>query len=91
MHHAGQAARVVDMGMREDDGVDVPCGDGQRLPVALAQLLASLEETAVDEHPLAVVLEEELGARDGARRAEEVNGGHARDSTWVRESANGVV
>jgi hypothetical protein len=70
-HEARQPAAVIDMRVREDDGVDRLGGDRQRRPVAQAKLLQSLEQSAVEQDPLAVYFEEVLGARDSARSSEE--------------------
>ena len=48
-----QVAAVIEVRVRQHDGVDVGRANRQRLPVALAQLLESLEQAAVDEHACA--------------------------------------
>ena len=65
---------MVEMRVRQHDGIDARRAHRQRLPVPLAQLLESLKQTAVDEHPLAAGLEQVLGAGDGAGGAQECDG-----------------
>jgi hypothetical protein len=48
-----QGAGVVDVGVREDHGVDRRGIDGEALPVPLPEPLDPLEEPAVDEHAAA--------------------------------------
>ena len=62
---------MVKMRVGQHDRRDRRRVDGQRLPVALAQLFQSLEQTAVDEDPVSVDLQQVLGAGDGSGRAEE--------------------
>ena len=75
-HQARQPAGVIDVGVRQHHHVDRLRLHRQRRPVALAQLLGALEQAAVHQHAHPVVLEEESGAGDRARRAEEVDGAH---------------
>ncbi|KGW25396.1 hypothetical protein Y047_2766 [Burkholderia pseudomallei MSHR3016] len=70
-HEHGQIAAVIEMRMREHDGVDRIGGHGQRAPVAQPQLLRALEQPAVDQDACPGVLEQILRAGDGFRRAEE--------------------
>src|SRR3954452_9727946 len=56
-----QPAGVIDVRVGEDDGVDGVGRDRQRAPIALAQLLETLEQTAIDEDALAVNVDEMLG------------------------------
>ena len=49
-----QIAAVIEMRVRQHDGVDVGRRDRQSLPVALAQLLEPLEQPAVDENASSV-------------------------------------
>ena len=57
-----QIARVVEMGMRQNDGIDETRLDWQRRPVAKAKRLEALEQAAVDQQPAVVVLEQVLRA-----------------------------
>ena len=68
---ARQPAAVIDVRVREDDGVDGLGRDRQRRPVAKAKFLQPLEQSAVEQDPLAVNFEEVLGAGHGARGSEE--------------------
>jgi hypothetical protein len=58
LHEAGEVAGVVDVGVGEDHAVDRLLGERKRLPVALVELEATLEETAVHEDPEAVEIHE---------------------------------
>jgi hypothetical protein len=69
---ARQVAAVVDVGVREHDVLDRGGLHRQRLPVAPAQLLQPLVESAIEEQPSAGDLQEELGAGDGAGASEEL-------------------
>ena len=69
-HEPRQVAAVIEVRVREHDRVDRVGADRQRLPVALAQLLQSLKQPAVDEHAMAVGVEQMLRTGDGARGAE---------------------
>jgi len=62
---------MVQMGMGQHHGIDLVRRDGQRLPVAQAQLLVALEQAAIDQQALAVVAHQVLGAGDGAGAAQE--------------------
>ena len=57
--------------MRQQHGVDGVCGQRQRLPVAQAQLLEPLEQAAVDQQLAPAVVQQGLGAGDGAGGTEE--------------------
>ena len=78
--HQGQVAAVVQMGVGEDDGVDLVWADGQALPIALAQQLIALEQSAIDQQAVAAVADEVFGAGDGTGCAQEGDtnghGGH---------------
>ena len=67
---AGQVAAVVEMRVGQDDGVDVVRVDGERLPVAEAEFLESLEEPAVDEHAVTAEIEQVFrpGDRPGSSK-----------------------
>ena len=66
----GQVAAVVQVRVGQQHGADVVGQHRQRVAVAQAQLLVALEQTAVDQQALAVVLDQVLGAGDGAGAAE---------------------
>ena len=63
--------------MREQHGAELVGSDGERRPVAEAEVLEALEEAAVDEETVAALFEQKAGAGDRARGAEEgeVHGG----------------
>src|SRR5689334_21477992 len=50
LHQPRNPARVIEMSMRENDGVNLLRGDRQILPVALAPLLLPLEQATVDQY-----------------------------------------
>src|SRR5437667_7552367 len=52
-----QVPAVIEMRVRENDGVDRRRIDRQRPPVPGPQLLQSLKQAAIDEHPPAAELE----------------------------------
>ena len=60
-----QVSAVVDVGMCQQHRIDVPRFNPQRGAVAQPQLLVALEQTAVDQNALAVMLNEKFGAGDG--------------------------
>ena len=66
-----QIADVIEVGVRQHDGVDLGRGDRQILPVALAQLLQPLEQPGVDQNLLRAGVEQILRAGYRARGAEE--------------------
>jgi hypothetical protein len=47
-HEDGQIARVIEVRVTEDDGVQPARNEGRRLPVATAQLLAALEQPTIE-------------------------------------------
>src|ERR1051325_2462967 len=60
-----QVTTMIEMGVCEDDGVDFRRVQRQRRPVSKAELLQSLEESAIDEDLSSVHVEEVLRAGDG--------------------------
>jgi len=62
----GQIAAMIEVGVSQDDGVDGCRGDGEGVPVPQAQFLEALKQTAVDENPVPVHLEQMLGPGHGA-------------------------
>ncbi len=56
-HEARQEAGVVEVGVGEDDRVDLLRPERERAPVALLELLVALEEAAVDEQASVAELE----------------------------------
>src|SRR5262249_19358673 len=41
---------VIEVGMRQDDGIDLSCLNRQVLPVALAPFLLPLKQSAIDQN-----------------------------------------
>lgn len=64
-------ARVVDVGVGQDDSVQRLRVEWRAAPVLLAELLVALEEPAIDEDASAVALDEVARARDGIRGSQE--------------------
>jgi hypothetical protein len=54
----GQIARMVNMGVCEEHQIDACRVDRQIRPVAQAQLLVSLEQSAIDENATTIEVEE---------------------------------
>ncbi len=65
-----EVPRMVEMGVREDDGMNVGRAHRQWLPVTLPQFLQSLKQPAVDQDALASDVEQMFGTGYGARGAE---------------------
>ena len=76
----GQVPDVVDVGVREGDGVDPRGIDGQLVPVPQAEVLQALVEAAVHEEPPPGRLDQELRAGDRPRGAQALDGGDRRAS-----------
>ncbi len=74
---ARQVPAVVQVGVRHDDRVDVAGVAGQLVPVAAAQVRQALEESAVDEDPGVVALDQELAAGHRPDTTEEPQQGGA--------------
>jgi len=79
---ARNVSAVIQVSVRKNDCVDLARRYRTVLPVALAPFLLSLEESAIDQHLYsagAVVvgrsIDQVLGTRDSAGRAEELNVG----------------
>jgi hypothetical protein len=68
---ARQIADVIEVRVSEDNGIERRGRDRKRLPVARAQFLQALEQTAVEQHAPAIVLDQILGPGDRARGTEE--------------------
>lgn len=77
-HQAGQIAAVVQVGMGDDHGVHVRGVAGEPLPVAVPQLRETLEETAVEEDPRMVALDQEPAAGDRPHATRETRQGRPR-------------
>src|SRR5437588_8837930 len=68
-HEARQVSSVIDMGVRQHDGVDGTRIDRWIRPIPEPQLLHALEKTAVDKNAVIPGVKEELGACYGLRRS----------------------
>ena len=67
---AGDVPAVIQVRVREDDGVDRGRRDGERLPIAQAQLFEALKESAVDQDLVVTRVDEVFGPGDGACRTQ---------------------
>ena len=83
-HQPRQPPRVVQVRMREDDGIDGVGRNGQGGPVAKPQLLEPLEQPAVEQRALSVDLEKVLGAGHGPGGSKKRQCGHP--SNFTRQS-----
>ena len=81
-----QVAAVIEMRVREDDGVDRAGRDRERGPVAQPQLLEALEQAAVDENAMVAEIEQMLRAGDGAGGAEKRQRGRHRRALYSEGS-----
>jgi hypothetical protein len=70
-HEARETADVVEVGVGEDDRIDLRRIEVGLRPVPQAQLLLALEHPGVDEEPPVPRLQEVLGPGDRPRRPEE--------------------
>jgi hypothetical protein len=73
---------VVDVGVRQDDGVQSGWVEWKRLPIPLAQGLQALELAAVDQDTPVIELDEILRACDGTGGTEK---GQGRDTGTLAE------
>ena len=62
---------VVEMGMGQDDGLDLFWVDRKRRPVAQTQLLEALKQAAIDQDAMLVRFDQIFRARYGADTAKE--------------------
>jgi hypothetical protein len=59
-----QVTAVVQMGMRQDNGINVFGRGGAGIPIAQAKLFVTLKQAAIDQQFLAVVLNAVFGTGD---------------------------
>ena len=71
---------VVEVRVRQDDRRDRLGFNGKRVPVALAEILQALEQSAIDEHTGSPVLEEVLGAGHRTGGSKKGQSSHTRDN-----------
>lgn len=62
---------MIEVRMSEEHGIDLPGRDGKGSPIALAQLLVALEQSAIDQDPPITGIEKIFGTGHGPRAAEE--------------------
>jgi len=70
-HEPWQQSAMVDMSMRQDNGIDMPRIERERAAIERLQRPGALEKTAVDEKTLSRMAEFHAGAGDRACRAME--------------------
>ena len=70
------------MGVAERDRIDRRRLDWELVPVAQAQLLETLEQAAIHQHPRVSVFDQEAAAGHGAGRAEKAQGRRAAVGTF---------
>ena len=68
LHEEGQIARMVEMGVGQNDGIDLAWINREACPVAKPERLETLEQAAIDEQTMIAALDQELrsGDRPGA-------------------------
>lgn len=71
-----QISAMIQMRAGQDDRVDAGGGNGERLPIQLAQILQTLEQAAIDKDAQAAMAQEMFGAGDRAGAAETGEGEH---------------
>jgi hypothetical protein len=76
---------MVQMGMREQDRIDLAGRHGQMPPIAQPQWLVTLKQTTIDQQPLVVVLDQVFKTGDGVGSAQKGDG----DSHAVMVGAKG--
>ena len=70
----GHIATVIQVGVGQDDRVHAVRRDRQSVPVAQAQLLEALEQTAVHKQRLRAAANQVFGAGDAVSAADELKG-----------------
>ena len=75
-HQARQVTCMVEVSVRKHDPVERSGIFGQGIPVALAQFLAALKQSAVHQQALAICLNQIFRSGDGAGRTEKSELGH---------------
>src|SRR5262245_41016265 len=68
MHQARQVTGVIDMSMRDDDGINRGGVEWRFVPIAQTQLLQTLKQSAIDEYTAPVRFDQVLGSSDGSGR-----------------------
>lgn len=70
-HQAGQVAGVVNVGVGEQDGVNLLRGQGEGLPVHRLPPASALEQPAIHQVAVPVDPQQEAGTRYGSGRPQE--------------------
>src|SRR5512138_598024 len=71
VHEARQVSAVIDVRVRQHDGIELLRIEWKMRPILEAQILEALKHPAVDEHLTLTAGEQVLGTGDGLGRAEE--------------------
>ena len=72
-----KVADMVQVRVRENDGIEALGGNRKFVPVPEAKLFQPLEQSAVEQDPFSTVLEKIFGAGDRPRRTEKCEFRHA--------------
>src|SRR3546814_19623712 len=78
-HEARQIARVIEMGMGENDCIDAGGRDRQRFPIEFTQIFPALNQAAIDQDALAVMLEQMFRTGDDSGGAKPGHGVQDRE------------
>lgn len=70
-HQPGQVSRMVEMGVRDDNGVDGARRDGKVRPVSFPEFAFTLEQSTIDKDIRRPEAKQGLGAGNGPVRTEE--------------------
>ena len=82
-HELGQEAAVIDMGVRQQHGIDVGGAERKGPVVQFLQRFLSLKQAAIDQKTSGAGFKEVAGARDGARGPAEPDGHTHREISQV--------
>ena len=77
-----KVAGMIEVRVGQNHGGEVGCRERQRLPVAESQLLQTLKQSAVDENPLSVDIDQVLGAGYRSGRPQECELCHNLAPPW---------
>jgi len=66
---ARQIAGVINVRVSDDDRVHGGCIEWRLLPIAIAQVVATLKQSAIDEHASAISFDQVLRSRNSSRGA----------------------
>src|SRR3546814_19756641 len=78
-----QIARVIEMGMGDNDCIDAGGRDRQRFPIEFTQIFHALKQAALDQDALAVMLEQMFRTGDGSGGSKRGHGEHQAAFTFA--------